>query len=162
VVAGRLSLGRLSPPPGDESLGFSGSATLPVPFDPPLDPVHNGVRIVVDDPSLAVVVDETVPGVAYDAGTRQGWTASASGWRWRSHTGPITKVGIKTSPKVPGGLRFSVKGRNGTWAATPAELPLRATLVLDPPDAPGGQCAATAFGGTSCAFTGSGTTLRCR
>jgi hypothetical protein len=133
-----------------------------VPFDPPLDPLHNGVRIVVDDASLAVAVDETLPGAAYDAATRQGWTVSASGWRWRSRTGPITKVGIKTSSKVPGGLRFSVKGRNGTWDGMDAVTPLRATLVLDPPDAPGGQCATTAFGATSCAFTGSGSTLRCR
>jgi hypothetical protein len=53
---------------------------------------------------------------------------------------------------------------NGSWPATPADLPLRATLVLDTPNATTGQCGEATFPGPSpvCTFTASGSTLRCR
>ena len=57
-----------------------------------------------------------------------------------------------------------LKGVNGSWPATPADLPLRATLVLDTPNATTGQCGEATFPGPSpvCTFTASGSTLSCR
>jgi len=163
VVAPRLTLSRLATAPGDDRLAFSGSFTVPVPFDPPLDPVANGLRLLIQKASGGAVADVTVAPGGYD-GT-SGWTANTSGWRYRSRAGSgIVKVKLTLSRSTPGGLRFTLKGVNGSWPATPADLPLRATLVLDTPNATTGQCGEATFPGPSptCSFTASGSTLRCR
>src|SRR4029077_15322164 len=106
VEAPRLVLGRITPPPGDDTLKFSGAMTLPVPVHPPLHLVQKGLRLVIDDANEATVADLTVPGGAYD-GT-SGWTSNSSGWRYRSRTGSgITKIAVKPSSSTPGTFRIT-------------------------------------------------------
>lgn len=163
LVAPRLTLSRILPPAGDDKLAFAGSVTLPVSPNPPLDPATNGIRVLVDDQTHAVIVDETVAGGPYDSLLGYGWTTSASGWKYRSHTGPgIVKVALKPSRRTAGAIQFSVKGQNGSWPVSPSGLPLRATIVLDPPYAMTGECGEANFAAASCAATGSGSTVRCR
>jgi hypothetical protein len=59
-----------------------------------------------------------------------------------------------------------VKGK-GAYAAVQADLPVRATIVIDVPTAEGGQCAVAAFpfappARPSYVLTAQGATLRCK
>ena len=134
--------------------------TLPAPFNPPLGTAERGLRFLIDDASEENVADITVPGGPYD-GT-SGWTATARRWKYRNRTRVgIDKIVIGVSPATPGSMRVSIKGRNGSWPVSPDGLPLKVTIVLDPPCAPTGACGVATFDGSrTCALRG--TTLGCR
>jgi hypothetical protein len=51
---------------------------------------------------------------------------------------------------VPTTLIVRIVARQGSFPATPSELPLRAAIVVG--DGASGECADTAFGAGSCAF----------
>ncbi len=72
----------------------------------------------------------------------------------------IRKVRVKTVPAQPGLVRFAVLGRDGRYLVAPADLPLRATMVLE---ARTGECGEATFAGPAptCAFDATGNTLRC-
>jgi hypothetical protein len=67
-------------------------------------------------------------------------------------------------------VKFKAKGKNGAYAvdtADPGVLPLQATLILDPPLGPTGQCFEAVFPATAparpnCAVAGGGTVVRCK
>jgi len=67
---------------------------------------------------------------------------------------------------APGLLRFLVSGRHGTYGVSPAEMPLKGTLVIDSPVARTGQCGELLFTGSApaphCAFNTKHGTLRCK
>ena len=137
------------------------SGTVTVPTTPAIDPAANGVRILVQTAAGAPVADVTVPG-------GPPWTQGATSSVYRNPSGyqGITRVIVKKIVKTPGQLRFVVVGRGMTLAVTPASLPLRATLVIDVPNASTGQCGEATFPGPApaphCAFSGSGKTAFCR
>jgi cysteine-rich repeat protein len=167
LMSPRAAIGRLSTPPGDDTLSFRATATLPAQPSPPLDPVANGVRLLVRD-QARTLVDATIPGGAY-AGTA-GWVASSSGtkWTYRNRStapGTITRVLVQLDVKHPGLVRFQAKARAGSYGLTPADLPLGATVVLDPPSATTGECGEVTFTGPApapaCSFGSSGKTLKC-
>lgn len=171
----KLTLTKVLAPSGDDKLSMKGEATLAAPFSPPLDPVANGVRLIVRDGTDGLVVDATIAGGTYDPATRTGWRVNGTGrtWTYRAAgTQPqgITTVGLKTVSKTPGLVKFKVKGKNGTYAVdtlNPAVLPLRATLILDPPAATTGQCIELTFPATpparpSCRVAGPGTVVKCK
>jgi hypothetical protein len=165
VQAPHLTLVRITPPPGDDRLTFSGRVLFPVPYDPPLDPIHKGVRVLVTDATRATVVDASTATGFYDAATGRGWTANARGWKYRDRNGVgIVRVGLKVSAAAPGLIRFGVKGRSGSWPVSPSHLPVRGMIVIDAPEATTGQCGNADFPGPtpSCSFNGSGSALRCR
>jgi hypothetical protein len=73
----------------------------------------------------------------------------------------IIKAKVRASAKVPGRTSVVVVAKPLT-IATPAAAtpPAVATVVLDPPYAASGQCAASAF--AQCTFSKSGAAFRCR
>src|SRR5262249_46776104 len=146
---------------GDDGLVFSGQMTVPT--SPAIDPVKKGARILVADTSGTVANVAIPPGLA-DPVTKVGWKPNKSGtaWKYSSKIGVdgITSVSLKTSDKPPGPVTFRVVGKNGSFATTPADLPLRATLMLDP----AGQCGQADFSGPSpvCAFNKKLSTVTCK
>jgi hypothetical protein len=175
AIKPRVKLGRLHTAPGDDTFQFKGEMTVPFPYSPPLDPVANGVRVLVDsgDSALPAILDAEIPGGAYNVGTGAGWTLGSSGtvWTYRNAgtvvplVDGIYKVGVKDrSSKVPGRIKFSVKGKLGSYQASPADLPVRGIFVLDPPVAVTNQCGETAFDvpPSTCTLSSSGSTLKCK
>jgi hypothetical protein len=164
----RVVLGRLTPPPGDEKLRMSGDVVLPFPYAPPIDPSTRGIRVLLYDSEGARALDATIPPGPYDPNVRAGWVTSGFGWTYRNKAGfeGIIQIQLRRYGNEPGKLRFVVKGKNGTLPVASDRLPVRATLVIDSPQATTGQCAELLFPGPrpvpSCAATASGTTVKCK
>ncbi|MCW5890315.1 MAG: hypothetical protein KIT14_07155 [bacterium] len=166
----RLTAVKITAPAGNDKLSLKGQAVLVPP--PPLDLVADGVRVLVVAANGGSVVDATIAGGAYDAGTRTGWrvNGAATSWTWKgpgTATAGITKVGVKLKPSAPGFVKFKVGGRNGTYTVTAPELPVTGILVLDPPAASGGQCIEARFPAPppakpSCTLQSGGATLKCK
>ena len=163
-------MAKVREPVGDDKLTFKGEGTLPMPFDPPLDPQANGVRLLIHDATGGVVVDATIPGQPYDSILRTGWKTNGAGTAW-TYKNPgnqpqgITTVGVKTIPSLPGLVKFKVKGKDGAYLVD--LLPVQATLILDPTAATTGQCIDATFTAIpperpSCVVAGSGTVVKCK
>ena len=56
---------------------FKGQVTLPHPFTPAVDPLTNGLRLVLDD-AAGNLIDLTVPGGAYSTTGLTGWKVNTS------------------------------------------------------------------------------------
>jgi hypothetical protein len=146
-------------------LKITGEMTLPHPFSPPLAPLANGVRILLDDARGGNLVDAMLPGGA-------GWATvkGGTGWVYRNNgkgtplIDGITKVVVKDlSARFSGVIRFTIIGRLPTLALESTDLPLKAAIVLDPPNATTGLCAETAFASeTACFLNGRASSLQCR
>ena len=142
-----IRITHIDTPPGDDSLAFNGRMLITHPFDPPLDPITNGVGIVITDQLGTSVLDATIPGGDYDSQTKVGWRLSSTGKRWRyinkgsTPADGITSIVIKNLfSRQPGLIDFSIKGRRGDYVVAPPAMTLTGTLVLDPPTAETGQC----------------------
>jgi hypothetical protein len=146
-----------------EKMVFSGRAT--VTGIPAIDPVAHGVRLVVTDVSGGTYLDVSVPGGALL--DRTGWKVSKNGWGFTATTpveGVITSV--KLSVKDGTSVTFKVAGKHASLPPVPGSLPIRATLVLDPPQSMD-RCVETPFPGPphvapSCALKRDGAQLTCR
>ena len=156
VTQGRLTIGKLDTPPGDDTLSFQGALTLRSPVSPALNPLANGVRLLIDD-TAGTVLDVTVPGGTY-------WTVNKSGTTWayrdKSPTPPhgIYKVIVQDKSAIaPGLVRFAVSGKAASAAVASTDLPMTARMIIAPT---GGQCGEATF--PSCAFNASGSKLRCK
>ena len=109
----------------------------------------------------SAILDVTIPGGA-------DWITKATGWTYRNKTGfsGITKVVLTKSKKIAGQLKMSVKGAHATLAATPIDLPVTATVVIDVPTATTGQCAAQTYTGPAptptCTFNKKLTAMKCK
>ena len=161
LVKPKLQLKKLDTPIGDDGLAFGGQMTVPT--SPAIDPVTKGARLVVADTSGALA-DVTIPPGLVDPATKIGWKPNKSGTSFtysnKGGLAGITKVSVKTKPKTPGLVTFTVTGKNGAFATSPAALPLRATLVL----ASSGQCGQVDFTGPepACAFDKKLSTVTCK
>ncbi len=149
-------------------LVFKGTGLLPYPFDPPLNPAANGLRLLVDHGGGGNWVDISVPGGDYSSTTRSGWT-TASGGRWkyfdrsRAAGSLLQKLSVRDrSGRTPGEVEVALKGRVPGVVLENADLPLTLTVVLEPPVSPLGQCAATTFDPEACSLSRSATSLQCR
>jgi len=160
----RLTVKSIYPPGGDERLTFIG--TFPnIPVTPPIDPSVKGVRILIQDATGATALDVGIPG----GGLQWKKNAAATSFLYRSVGDPIegiTKVKVKRNAHSPGIWKFLVLGRRGTYGVVPAHLPLKGTLVLDPPMARTGQCGESLFPGPSpapyCSFNSNRGVVLCR
>jgi hypothetical protein len=166
----KLILSKLALPATDDKLNFKGFFTS-VPGTPTVNPVANGLRILVSDSTGATPIDVTIPGGAYNPSTRIGWKVNGSGtaWKYSNSTSPVnglSKAQLKAYPNTPGKYKFTVKGKNGNYVVNQANLPLRGTLVIDVPYATTGQCGETAFQTPptkpSCSIAGGGKTVKCK
>jgi len=113
-----------------------------VPSTPAIDPMANGVRILLENKVPAgTFVDVTLPGGS-------GWKANARGtsFRYRNKTGfeGITRVKIKTPAKRPGRVKFRVTGKNVDFGNVDLQH-VKGTLVIDSPFAVDGQCGEAIF-----------------
>jgi len=167
--AAQLAIRHLATPPGDDALVFRGRLVLPHPFDPPLDPIANGVAFVVAAAGGDHVADVLVPGGAFDAQARVGWQAlrGGRGWKYvnRSDAAPggVRSVVLRDlSSRSPGELRFKVTAKRGTFPVDGSDLPLSAFFSVDPPTAETGQCAEVGFGAGAVACRQSSRRLFCR
>jgi hypothetical protein len=128
---------------------------MTVPATPAIDPAATGARVVVAD-AAATLADVTVP-------SGGGWRVNAAGtaWKYADPAGPsgIVKVIVKTVPRTPGLVKFTVLGKRGAFATSAAALPLHATFTL----AADGQCGEARFAAPSaCGFNRRGTVVTCR
>jgi hypothetical protein len=149
----------------DETLSLKGEITLPVPPGPSLDPVTRGVRVRLETVSGGGT-NVTVPPGARDPDSKTGWKANKAltSWTYTSKTGigslAITEVTVKTSRKKPGVVKIGVRGKGAALGLTPADLPLAATVKLDP----SGQCGTATFTGpdAACKFNKKQTEVTCK
>jgi hypothetical protein len=169
----RLSLTKLQPPINDDRLKFKGSFTN-MPLSPTIDPLTNGIRVLVIDGRGTTPIDVTIEGGAYDSSIGVGWKVSGTGrsWMYRNSgrvvppPNGIEKVKLQVVG-VPATIRFFVKGKNGNYPIDAADLPLTGTLVIDPPLATTGQCGEARFllapsDTPSCTAASNGNTISCR
>ena len=165
ITNAKLKIAGLDTPPGDDKLTLKGELTLPAPFDPPLDPVAHGVRVEVVR-AMSGVTATAIPSGGLDKTTKTGWKVNGAGtaWTFSSKTPVgvlgITKVSIKSVSKTPGLLNIAVTGKNGSLPVVGADLPLTATVTLDPV----GQCGQATFTGAdqSCALNRKQSKVTCK
>jgi hypothetical protein len=72
-------------------------------------------------------------------------------------------VVVKVSSRTPGGYQFSVTGKDGSYPVTAGQLPVMATIVLDPPYAATNQCGEVVFTApsASCTYAANGV-VKCK
>ncbi len=136
----------------ETKLHFQGLLPLePLPLDPAFDPVAHGARVVVVDASGKALLDETVPGGAFDGTTKTGWRHALRSKQWvyaRPSSRGIHRVVLKSVARTSNLVQFVVDADLGsTRLPTQAQLPLEGTLVIDAPVARNGQCGAAELGG---------------
>ena len=163
VVKPKLGIGKLSTPGGDDTLAFTGQMLLPFPFAPALDPVNKGARVAVRG-RHGVIVDVTLPTGLYSKATKTGWKQNKklTSWAYVNPSGisGIISAAFKLIGKQPGVVKFAIKGKNGSFIVTSADLPLRASAVLDA----AGQCGDASFATATptCTFASNGKAVACK
>ncbi len=165
ITVPRLTLGRLNNLGGDDRLRFRGALAPPTTMT--LDPVANGIRLILLDAMGHTVANIAAPGGAFDPGTRVGWTSANNKAvyvnRQRGSQSPISGVVLRnrSAPGTPGLVLFKIKGKRGSYTVDPAALPISIALDLDPrPTANGAGCAEFAAG--ACVMSPLGSTVKCR
>jgi hypothetical protein len=163
----RIVLQKILAPTGDDKLTFSGTVTLPT--TPTINPVVKGMGVILTTAAPTTLLEIDVPGGAYSNATKKGWRANPTGTRWSYKNGspttadPILGITLSTSPRTPGVFKFKVRAKNGAFPATPADAPLRATVIVDTPFASTGQCAEVFFpSASSCKFNPSQSSVSCK
>jgi hypothetical protein len=68
-------------------------------------------------------------------------------------------VRLSAKKSSPGTLKFSVKGRKGSFAAATTALPLKGTMIIDSPLATTGQCGEAT---PPCNVVANGKTILCK
>jgi len=145
-----LKITKLQTPPGDDRLKFK-AILSGIPSQPPIDPIHNGLRILVTDALGSSMIDAFLPGGAYSSTAKAGWKGSGLGWNYTNGgqnlplIQGITKVSLHGRVSQPGQFSVAITGKNGSFAVPDGGLPLLITVVIDPPLATTGQCAEIGF-----------------
>jgi hypothetical protein len=171
AIKQKLVLSKLLPPSTDDKLSLKSFFTS-MPSTPTINPIANGLRVLISDSMGNIPVDVTVPGGAYDAGTRTGWKVNGAGTAWTFRTpntvlaNGIIKAQVRAIPSTPGKYKVGVKGKDGNYPVNPANLPLVGTVVIDVPLAATGQCGDATFTATpparpSCTQI-AGKTIKCK
>ena len=169
AVKSKITLQNLSAPLGDDRFKFSGTMTVP---SGAIDPAADGLRVLIVDNAGNTVVDATVPSGDWNSTLASGWKANSprTTFVYKNKGGTITslqgvnKVVVKKSTKVPGQVRFTIQAAGGAYPL-PASLPVKGTVILDPPYASTNQCGDALFPGPSspsCAFTAPAGTVKCK
>ena len=144
-------------------LRLKGQAVIPKPWMA-VDPLTNGIRVVVDAVSGPGGIDVTIPGGARVGSV--GWTRNRTGLRWTyrdpagSHGGITNVAVVDRSAKTDGLLRWSVLAKVGS-AVLPDVNQVRTSVVLGAPL----ECASILWNppaGSRPHCTGDSTQLTCR
>lgn len=142
AVNARLTISKLATPPGDDSLTMAGTITIPT--TPAIDPIHNGLRILLQDSAGNAVNDRAIPGGIYDNVAKFGWRSNAAGTAFtyidKAGLTEYSKIRITGSASAPGFYKVKVTGKRGNFAVPVGSLPPHVTVVLSPPVSTIGQC----------------------
>ena len=126
---------------------FSGRTALEEPFDP----AATGLGVLLEG-GAGTVLDAVAPG-----GPAWRTRPSRRSWTYRDRRGTASGI-VRITLRVRSGmLFFDVAGR-AARAPSPADVPLRAALVLRPPDVR----RACGVAAPACTFRRGGSVLRCR
>jgi cysteine-rich repeat protein len=151
----KLTLAKILPPAGDDSLAFSG--TLPASATPP-DPDLHGLGITLQDEN-GPIVTQTLPAGAYDKSTKTGWKVDKKRTKWTwTHPKDGAPAGfVKALVAVKKGtLTIGLKGQKGDYAAT-APAALQVTFPAN------GECVHADFAPPeSCTVKSKGKSLVCK
>ncbi len=132
-----------------------------------LDLITTGARVVVESAGGTTLTDVTIPPGTFDGTV--GWkvNGAATKFTFTDKTKPVaTNNGIikvivqDRSKKAPGQVKVKVKGKNGSYPLTPADVPVRVVVGIGDPAA--GECTETAFAPLDCKFNGKQNTLKCK
>lgn len=168
-----LQISRLRFSRGSQDMRFSGRFQ-PFPSTPAVDPLADGLRLVLQTATGRVVLDATLPAGPYSAASRIGWKSRVSKGKtihsWAHTSSSIAPPGGIVSATVTvdaSGLPdVQVVGKKFDYTVDPGEEQLRFTLVARPAVTPAAQCGdmvnGLASGGPTCQFRDTGRTLRCR
>jgi hypothetical protein len=162
----KIVVQKINTPPGDDKLVFGGQAILPA--SPTIDPLVNGMRVVIADKDALVLLDAIVPGGAYDKNTKVGWKVNKKGDAWTyvnrgaSPIAGVTGISFKRVASVPGLHKWTVRAKNAALPIGTGSVPLAGTIVVDSPTAETGQCAETGFFVPSCKFNPPLSTVICK
>ena len=160
----QLSIRRLSESLPNQVLSARGRLTFPIP--PMIDPVANGMRMLLRDATGGVLFDVYIPGGPF--GSVDGWTADAAHTRFRYNIrprhSPIRGIRTISLTRADNVVRFRVAGKNSDYRVRESALPLSMSVVLDPPRAAAGICGETVLTSATCVFegTGNGRRIVCR
>jgi hypothetical protein len=165
----KLTATKLLAPTGDDKLKLKG--LLIVPTTPVIEPDVRGFRLLLQTQDGSVVFDTTIPPGTYSTATRAGWKANGTRTKflYKNSGNPtplingIAKISLGLSSKTPGLLKFSISGKNGAYGQiAPADLPVKATLVIDVPTAETGQCGETDYPNGACVIGAGGSSVKCK
>jgi cysteine-rich repeat protein len=161
----KLTITKSLGPPGDQldlSADFLLEATL---AGSAVDPVRDGVRIVIIGQAATVLDVSFPPGLFGGPGTR-GWKRIASHPTWQfldattAPLGGITKLHIQRIGRdIPVRMRISAKGRHGNYQVS---APYHVTVVLGGLEASvTGECGEGEFLGSDCRLSSQSSKIRC-
>jgi hypothetical protein len=158
--------------PGNDSLVISAFFALPPGRSfAEIDPVNEGVRVVLLADDGTTRVDAVVPGGAYSTVTKKGWKLSGNGKTWTfvdkgaSPANGISQVVIndKNTTKTPRRVKITVKGKKSTYPVVTADSPIQAVVTLgDAAAAAQGLCGESAYTAPDCRFNAPQNKLTCR
>ena len=145
----RLKVTGANEPPGEQTLRFRASVTLPEPLDPP----STGLRLVVSWLFFrGIALDLSMPAGA-------GWTTSPSTWRYRDPSG-LLDASVRHFDST-GATRVAVRSRRGAYALTQDTFPAKVSLAFAPGVPTAEQCGEAWVGPGLCTTNGSGSVLSC-
>jgi hypothetical protein len=140
-----------------------------IPTTPTIDPIANGMRVILATDGPSTLLDVEIAGGAYTNATKTGWRRNPPGTRFSYKNGsptpanPIFGLTLSTSPRTPGVYKFAIRAKNGAFPVTVTDVPLHATVVIDSPFAASGQCAEVLFpSAASCKFNPSLSSVTCK
>src|SRR5262249_59016756 len=126
---------KLQTPPGDDRLKVKATITG-VPSQPPIDPIANGLRILLTDALGNTVIDAFLPGGAYSTDTKAGWRGSGLAWSYTNggQSLPliqgISKVTLHGRASQPSLFSVAITGKNGRFVVPPDRGPVAVTVLI--------------------------------
>ncbi len=165
IVNPNILVKRLNTAPGDDTIKFTGTVTVPT--TPTIDPIANGLRFRMEDPDGEPVIDVTIPGGAYNNALRVGWKATAAGWKYKNVgrivplVNGIGSITLTKDKVVAGRIKFLITGKKGNYAVVPSDVPLKVSFVVDAPFAQTGQCGESLLTSLECVFDSGPTQMQC-
>lgn len=129
-----LQVSNLLTVPGDEKVRFVGRFTIDVPIVPALDPIANGVSIVVETATGKQVLAQQVPGGAVDPVTKLGWKKALDRdtWLYKGKPPGVKAAKVSLLSAAEGRVKVNLQARGLAAPALGAEdLPLKARVYVD-------------------------------
>ena len=154
----------------DDKLTVKGIATVTT--TPWVGPDLKGAIVRIEDSTGAPVLNAEIPAFDYDVVYGDGWKTNGryTAFTYQNKNAGgllgLTKVGFKIDLDT-GVLKFTVKGKNGSFGFDPMNLPLTGIVALDAETPVVGQCAVATFpnpSGTpgSCTLKPDGSAVQCK